>query len=192
MLALIFLAACGSGPTRPTTDPISQWPKLAADLIHDPTAPGLDILQQPGEALAILPRRTQTRTFDRSYQIDWNEAIDDGSIAPRDRLDPEHKPEILDLDIFLDLNGAFHVVRFPHKSHTEWLGCNSCHDQIFKRKAGTSGTSMSAMIHQDKFCAVCHGKVAFPLTECGMCHNTPWDEWARLRSPDNPHLKRQP
>ena len=70
----------------------------------------------------------------------------------------------------VDVNGGMPAVRFPHRQHTEWLDCKNCHDGIFKMRTGETKISMF-LILQGEQCGVCHGAVAFPLTECMRCHS---------------------
>ena len=75
-----------------------------------------------------------------------------------------------DKDVFLNLNGGMPAVRFPHTVHNAWLDCSNCHDHLFKKERGASQISMF-LILQGEQCGVCHGAVAFPLTECARCHS---------------------
>ena len=84
------------------------------------------------------------------------------------------------MDIFLDVNGSLPVVRFPHSTHTEWLGCNSCHDELFAMKIGETKFTMVDILNE-KACGVCHGKVAFPLNDCFRCHNTSHDRYRKIK-----------
>jgi c(7)-type cytochrome triheme protein len=43
---------------------------------------------------------------------------------------------------------------------------------LFKTKAGTSNVNMMQILSGEK-CGLCHGAVAFPLTECQRCHSLP-------------------
>ena len=140
------------------------WDPLSDDGLHDPEGPGIKLLQQPGEALANLPSDTAGNL------VRWIPALREGVIKPRERLRPETEIQRLDRDIYLNLRGSMPAVRFPHKAHTEWLDCSNCHDHLFKRKRGASQISMF-LILQGMQCGVCHGAVAFPLTECARCHS---------------------
>ena len=62
-------------------------------------------------------------------------------------------------------------VVYPHKQHTEWLDCSNCHPDVFIPKKGADQISMAAILLGQK-CGVCHGKVAFPVTECKRCHSS--------------------
>ncbi|HEX9180451.1 MAG TPA: c(7)-type cytochrome triheme domain-containing protein, partial [Burkholderiales bacterium] len=71
-----------------------------------------------------------------------------------------------------------------------WLDCANCHEHLFKSKAGANKLSMQKILEGEQ-CGLCHGAVAFPLTECGRCHSTPQHEAiaimrARLQQPAPP------
>jgi c(7)-type cytochrome triheme protein len=61
-------------------------------------------------------------------------------------------------------------VVYPHKQHTEWLDCSNCHPAIFIPQKGANQISMASILLGQK-CGVCHGKVAFPVSECRLCHS---------------------
>jgi len=143
----------------------AQWQPLAKDGIHDPASPAVRELQEPGVALSRLPRDSA------GNQVDWMRALNERAIEPRSNLHPGTSVRILDQDILLNLRGGTPVVRFPHRSHTQWLDCSNCHEQPFKSRAGANRLSMYQML-QGEQCGICHGAVAFPLTECTRCHNT--------------------
>ena len=150
-----------------------RWKPLAADNIHDPASPAVTQLQAPGEALSKLPVGTG------GNQVGWGAALRQGLIAPRASADPDYVPKsgtdpaVVEIDILLNKNGSQLPVRFPHRDHTLWLDCSNCHPQLFQTKTGTSKISMLRILEGEQ-CGVCHGAVAFPLTECKRCHNTPW------------------
>lgn len=147
------------------------WTVLQEDKIHDPTAPGLEQLQQPQEALILLPPDFPTI----GNQVDWVRALNNGVIQPIDNLYDETTVQRLDLDIIMPNTGEMPRVRFPHKAHTDWLDCSNCHDKVFQPKAGVNGTNMFAIL-AGELCGKCHGAVAFPLTECRRCHSIPLDQ----------------
>lgn len=150
---------------------VRRWAPLSADGIHDTKNPAVKLLQEPGAALSRLPS-------DRSgagNQVDWVEALNGGHINPRTNIFPESRVRVLDLDILLNLRGSTPIVRFPHRQHTQWLDCSNCHDHLFLPKAGANKLNMQTIL-QGEQCGVCHGAVAFPLTVCGRCHNTPRDQ----------------
>lgn len=141
-----------------------EWPALAQDGVHDPRSRGTKILQQPAEALSKL-------TPDNAgNQVRWVQALEKGEIRPREKLFPQTEVRKLDQDIILDAKGGMPAVRFPHRQHTEWLDCVNCHEGIFKTQIGASKISMFKIL-QGEQCGVCHGAVAFPLTECTRCHS---------------------
>jgi c(7)-type cytochrome triheme protein len=104
--------------------------------------------------------------------VDWNKALLGGHIDPRTNVHPETKIQVLDLDVIMKRTGEMPMVRFPHRQHTMWLDCTNCHDHLFKTKAGTSNVNMMQILSGEK-CGLCHGAVAFPLTECQRCHSLP-------------------
>jgi c(7)-type cytochrome triheme protein len=143
-----------------------RWLPLDKDGVHDPRSPAVRMLQPPGEALARLAPDTA------GNQVRWMEALTSGQIQPRSRVQPEPgADELRATEIFLNLKGGTPIVRFPHRQHTLWLACANCHDGLFKRQVGASALDMRRML-QGEQCGLCHGAVAFPLTECNRCHNT--------------------
>lgn len=165
LCVLLTVLPAQAGPAEPAGDTRS-WRPLSNDDVHDPTGPAIKQLQEPRDGLAPLPPDTA------GNKVRWLEALDKGVIAPRSNIFPETKVELLDLDILLDLYGNMPMVLFPHLRHTKWLDCSNCHDHIFKKKTGTSGISMLRILNGEQ-CGLCHGAVAFPLTECFRCHSVP-------------------
>ena len=123
-------------------------------------------LEKTRLALAQLPRT-------HTGEIDWVTAIREGTITPREDLDPsiEHRPSI-DLDIVFRINKAltFPDVLFPHEPHTMWLDCINCHPSPFVMRHGANPISMDQII-KGEFCGRCHGIVAFPIQDCFRCHS---------------------
>lgn len=153
-LAVFALAAAG------------EWLPLAKDGIHDRKSPAVKLLQEPEEALSKL-------TPDwAGNQVRWVQALEKGEIKPRDKIRPQTEVRKLDLDVILDAKGGMPAVRFPHRQHTEWLDCTNCHDGLFIPQAGATKITMFNIL-QGEQCGVCHGAVAFPLTECKRCHSIP-------------------
>ena len=163
-LCLLLQAWCAGADDR-------RWAPLARDGLHDPKSPALELLQPPADALRGLPPDTA------GNQVRWVDALERGAIAPRSSLDPERQVRLLDLDIYMDRYGSVPIVRFPHRQHTLWLDCSICHEKLFVSKTGANRISMLRIL-QGEQCGLCHGAVAFPLTECARCHNTP-------RTPEN-------
>jgi len=111
---------------------------------------------------------------DKFGLIDWMAIVNDGTIKPRDSLKagvPEIPP--FDMNVLIESKGDFvNDVLFPHKGHTYWLKCENCHTGIFIMAKGKNNITMQGIV-QGKWCGRCHGKVAFPLTDCNRCHQTP-------------------
>lgn len=102
---------------------------------------------------------------------DWSKALADGVIAPKAGVDPKAEDQAvlpLDVELVPAASDMFKVI-FPHKTHTEWLGCPNCHTGIFQMAKGADPITMEK-INAGQYCGVCHGKVAFPATTCGRCH----------------------
>ena len=136
-----------------------------SDGIHDPTADGTMMLQPPREAFAGLPKSRS------GNYVDWNRAIDDMLLTPRsDIRNSELNAIVLDLNIVREVKGSMPDVVYPHKQHTQWLDCSNCHPAIFIPMKGANKISMASILMGEK-CGVCHGKVAFPVSECRRCHS---------------------
>ena len=137
------------------------------DGIHDPTNDGTAALQPPLAAYGNLPKSNA------GNRIDWVQAIGGKKINPRwDRLDPKAEPVVMDLNIVREVKGSMPDVVYPHKQHTEWLDCSNCHPAIFVPQKGANQISMASILLGQQ-CGVCHGKVAFPVSECRLCHSKP-------------------
>lgn len=133
--------------------------------IHDPANDMTLQLQPPATAFAALPRSNA------GNHVDWVKALDGKAIAPRwDRNDPAAAAVVMDLNIVREVKGSMPDVVYPHKQHTEWLDCSNCHPAIFVPQKGANQISMASILLGQK-CGVCHGKVAFPVSECRLCHS---------------------
>lgn len=152
-----------------------KWRSLAEDGLHDTDNAALSLLQNPGESLSRLPADSA------GNKVNWVRALNDGYIAPRSALREVRPLKELDSAILMNRTGSIPRVRFPHKAHTQWLDCGNCHEKIFKSKAGANPVSMGKIL-EGQYCGVCHGAVAFPLTECNRCHSVPWDDSAPVQS----------
>lgn len=140
-------------------------PPPSLDGIHDPNSEGTAVLLPPRAAFTDLPKGKS------GNYVDWVGALERGSINPRyDKLDPDKKPVVLDLNIVREVKGSMPDVVYPHKQHTEWLDCSNCHPAIFFPQKGKNPMSMAGILLGEK-CGVCHGKVAFPVAECRRCHS---------------------
>ena len=143
-----------------------QWKPLMNDGIHDPNSPALSILQSPSDALSRLP------ADNAGNQVNWARALQENYIRPRSGLKDQPTINVLDSDVLMNDTGSIPRVLFPHKPHTQWLDCGNCHEHIFRSEAGATPVNM-AKILEGEYCGVCHGAVAFPLTECNRCHSVP-------------------
>ncbi len=133
--------------------------------IHDPENDATHQLQPPAAAFAALPKATA------GNHVDWVKALSNKGIDPRwDRNDPKAGAVVMDLNIVREVKGSMPDVVYPHKQHTEWLDCANCHPSIFVPQKGANQISMASILLGQK-CGVCHGKVAFPVSECRLCHS---------------------
>ncbi len=122
-------------------------------------------MQPPAQAFAELPKATA------GNHVDWVKSLAEKKIDPRwDRKDPKAAAVVMDLNIVREVKGSMPDVVYPHKQHTEWLDCSNCHPSIFVPQKGANQISMASILLGQK-CGVCHGKVAFPVSECRLCHS---------------------
>ncbi|MBI5888061.1 MAG: hypothetical protein HZB82_05030 [Deltaproteobacteria bacterium] len=111
---------------------------------------------------------------DRYGLIDWAKMVRENLVKPRASLDPadEEMPP-LQMDVLITAKGDFvNDVIYPHEMHTWWLKCEICHPGIFMPAQGQNNMTMTGIV-QGQWCGRCHGKVAFPLTDCKRCHTSP-------------------
>lgn len=162
-LALAGLAAFALAAWAQDT---RRWQPLVNDGVHDPKSPAIGLLQEPREALSRLAPDTA------GNKVRWMESLTRGEISPRSRVEAATNVELRESEIYLNLKGGTPIVKFPHNQHTLWLACSNCHDGLFKREVGATKLDMGKMLMGEQ-CGLCHGAVAFPLTECDRCHNTP-------------------
>jgi c(7)-type cytochrome triheme protein len=174
LLRLTWLALI-AGTAWAAPQAARKWLPLAQDGIHDPLSPAIGVLQEPAEALAVLPPDTA------GNQVHWVRAIEGKYIAPRAGVGGGQL-EQRDTDVMRGNTGEMAMVKFPHRPHTLWLACSNCHDALFEQRAGATRINMAMILRGEK-CGVCHGAVAFPLTECTRCHNTPRQLGPVLRAP---------
>jgi c(7)-type cytochrome triheme protein len=146
--------------------PLGRFNRPAAESgIHDPGNEGTLQLQPPATAFAGLPKSNA------GNHVDWVKALEGKGVTPRwDRNDPQAAAVVMDLNIVREVKGSMPDVVYPHKQHTEWLDCSNCHPSIFLPQKGANQISMAAILLGQK-CGVCHGKVAFPVSECRLCHS---------------------
>jgi len=123
-------------------------------------------LQRIEEATRDLP-------YDANGFPDWMKALNKGLIKPRSGLRGNEKMEVLDLDVIMRNTREMPFVKFPHRSHTEWLACSNCHPDPFLTKTGSTQIRM-ADIFRGQFCGKCHDRVAFiTFFSCDRCHSQP-------------------
>ena len=152
--------------------PSPPLPTQLADDFEDPTGmptPGAPFAKEnrnPELILKNVPR-------DQGGTVDWVQAFKDKLISPRESLDPT-KPPVppFAFDIDIPAVGAMPNVVFPHFPHTYWLDCGNCHPDIFVMKKGANPISMVKIVNGE-FCGRCHGRVAFPISNCSRCHVKP-------------------
>jgi c(7)-type cytochrome triheme protein len=144
--------------------PAANNPPPSRDGIHDPQHDGTQALQAPMASFSLLPSGAG------GNRVNWVAALAQNKIAPRwDKADSKAQGTVMDLNIVREVKGTMPNVIFPHKQHTEWLDCSNCHPAIFIPQKGANQISMAAILLGQK-CGVCHGKVAFPVSECRLCH----------------------
>ena len=142
------------------------WRTLQTDKYHCPDCYAIKVLQNPEEAMRSLPRAA-TGNF-----VDWVAALKARLIEPRAEVGRAGQMELNNTDVVLRNTRSMPAVTFSHTVHSEWLACSNCHDDLFKRKAGTAKIRMID-IFKGKACGACHGTVAFPPDQCFRCHNGP-------------------
>ena len=136
-----------------------------SDGIHDHAGYGTALLQAPRDAFGVMPKSVS------GNYVNWSRAIGEEVINPRYVIsNPDANAIVLDLNIVREVKGSMPDVVYPHKQHTQWLDCANCHPAIFIPQKGANQISMAAIIMGEK-CGVCHGSVAFPITECRRCHS---------------------
>jgi len=103
--------------------------------------------------------------------VAWVKAIEAKQVLPKPGLTPDVKDEeATDLDVELESSGPDSKATFPHKAHTLWMACTTCHTSLFEMEKGKAKMTMAGM-GEGKWCGACHGKVALPeLTGCPACH----------------------
>lgn len=167
VLSTVVLAAAAGNPNRFNRlmqPPNERNPAPRDDGIHDPDGLAVDLLQAPREAFGDLPR---SKSGD---YVDWGAALREQHIVPRYDLHDEQAPVVMDLNIVREVKGSMPDVMYGHKEHTEWLDCSNCHPAIFTPLKGANDMSMASILLGEQ-CGLCHGKVAFPVSECRRCHS---------------------
>ena len=142
-----------------------NWKPLKKDGIHDPENPAIGVLQEPADALSVLQADTA------GNKVDWARSLEYGFIEPRGSIDGNDRPRIRRTTILMMNTSPMRYVTFPHETHTQWMSCETCHDAIFIEERDANPINMGKIL-KGEYCGLCHGAVAFPLTECDRCHNT--------------------
>jgi c(7)-type cytochrome triheme protein len=164
LLGLACLCAVAVAATQ-------KWLTISNDTLHDPQSPAVGVLQEPAEALGALGAQAPDAV---GNQVRWVQALDRGLIQPRTNILPETKVNLRTTEVLLQNTAQMPMVKFPHRQHTAWLDCSNCHDSLFEQKAGATKIGMLRVLSGEK-CGLCHGAVAFPLTECNRCHTVERD-----------------
>lgn len=117
-----------------------------------------------------------TKGFPRARfgnRVDWLKAEEKGLVKLKDYLEGitiKRKPLKIPEDTELKaLEVGMPDILFSHKKHAVWNGCELCHPEIFGVKRGATKYTMQE-IFDGKYCGACHGNVAFPNTDCRLCH----------------------
>lgn len=166
LAAICFLAIPFNNGLFPLVQAVTLIPTMEAPDIYDATNPADPVLEESIDATTGLP-------LDDKGAFDWMKALNNGTIVPRAGMSVTDKMEVFDMDIIMKNTKEMPYVKFPHGSHTQWLTCVNCHDEIFTPKAGSNQINMTK-IFLGQYCGVCHGKVAFKTTiACERCHSVP-------------------
>jgi c(7)-type cytochrome triheme protein len=111
---------------------------------------------------------------DKYGLVDWVRLVNEKLLAPRHSIDPKvEEPPALKMDVIMPTSiDTVNAVKFPHDTHTYWISCEVCHPKMFVPAKGQNNMNMLGIV-EGKWCGRCHGKVAFPLTDCNRCHSEP-------------------
>lgn len=117
-----------------------------------------------------------TKGFPKSRfgnKVDWLKAETEHLVTLKDYLEGiSIKRKALKIPLDTELKSkeiGMPDIIFSHEKHAIWNGCELCHPDIFGVKKGATVYSMQD-IFNGKYCGACHGKVAFPNTDCRLCH----------------------
>jgi c(7)-type cytochrome triheme protein len=164
--------AAAPAPAPPPAVSSPPMPTQLSDDFEDPTqmpTPGPPFAKENRNPELILKNIPK----DQGGSVDWVAAFKKELIHPRESLDPTKAPvPPFDFNIDIPAVGAMPNVVFPHLPHTYWLDCGNCHPNIFVMKKGANPISMVKIVNGE-FCGRCHGRVAFPISNCSRCHVKP-------------------
>lgn len=107
-------------------------------------------------------------------KVDWLKAEEEGLLHLKDQLEGitiARKPitAMVNNTQLKSRQIGMPDIIFSHQKHSIWNGCELCHPEIFGVRKGATRYTMQD-IFNGKFCGACHGKVAFPNTDCRLCH----------------------
>ncbi len=103
--------------------------------------------------------------------IDWVAALKGGLFAPATFLKVRPKEVPFDRTLLLEAEWNFvPPAIFPHAEHLRWMGCDTCHPDVFNIKKKTTEHFFMSAILKGEFCGACHLRVAFPMDDCRRCH----------------------
>ena len=165
------IAEIGTVPSGELSGATASSGSSAADSVaeHDDSTAYVGDMYQIG--LGWHPAALEGLPTDKFGLVDWVAALEQELIMPRGGIEPG-APEAVPFDMNIVMpskTGMIAGAYFPHKTHTTWMSCDSCHIKIFMPLAGSNDLTMSTIV-KGQACGVCHGKVAFPLNDCARCH----------------------
>jgi len=168
VMTTLFDGVPAPGAQSTPVPPVVKKPRRAK---YAKPPPGVSFVEVPD-----IPERTDWKAayagLPRNEDgVAWVKALESKAILPHPGIAPDAKDEeATDMDVELDSSGAETKAVFPHKAHTLWMPCTSCHTALFEMEKGKAKMTMAGM-GEGKWCGACHGKVALPeLTTCPACH----------------------
>ncbi len=153
-------AAAAVEAQKVSESPVFPTPTAVAQTQQE--RPVIDSVTTWEQAQEMLPK-------DALDEADWMAALHDGTIRPRASIDGDGDPQVAVFrwDFYFPGPDPSLDAYFPHSSHTEWLGCESCHPKVFRYRE--LEVTMDR-IFEGEYCGTCHGVVAFALENCTRCH----------------------
>ncbi len=115
--------------------------------------------------------------LDRFGFINWKELERTGAYRPTGSLNTDSQEEEIrdNVILFESKNPVLNDVVFSHLTHSELIGCSTCHPAVFKDELGGNPIKMTDMA-TGRYCGYCHGKVSFTFADCLRCHVRSKDE----------------
>jgi c(7)-type cytochrome triheme protein len=164
--------ATAATPATPPPKVVSSVNQGQLDEYEDPTdipTPGPPYGKENRDPNVVL----KDFPVDAEGNVDWVKAFKENVIHPHESLDLKKPPmPPFNFDVEIPAVGAMPNVIYPHYPHTFWLDCGNCHPSIFVMKRGANPISMVKIVNGE-FCGRCHGRVAFPISNCTRCHVKP-------------------